>query len=201
MDGGQVSLEIPAGWGAMQNDPTQLNYVKVLPVGVATSTEPDIGDSGRSRVIAKINKLAKGGQIEFVYGGGTGGENGIEVQDTVGIAKFTVKSDGDGDSVFALITGTANQTDKEKIRNPDKIGYIYKDGTAGELRIRVTSARDGTGKVTVSPETVRAADETTLTFTYQPIPDDYRWRIETHHSIELESAAGVRGGNSRIYRS
>ena len=173
MDGGQVSLEIPSGWGAMQNDPTLPNYIKVNPVTpgvVVTSTEPEPGDSGRSRVIAQIEKLAKGQKFQFIYGGGTGGESGVEVQDTVGIAEFTIKSDGDGDNVFDFVTGTANQTAKNQERNSDKLGQVFKDGTKGALKIKVTSARDGTGTVSLpsTQQEVRAADAVQLTFTYSP---------------------------------
>ena len=166
MDGGNVSLEIPAGWGDVQSkDPTQRNYVSVRGDGV--TGEPNT-DGGR-RVIAAIDKLAKGGSFRFILGSGTGGDNnGMEVQDTVGFADFIIKSDGDGDTVYAAVASKLEFKDREKIRNPDKTGKIYKDA-AGVLKIKVTSALDGTGMVTVAPVEVRAADANVqLVFTYTP---------------------------------
>ncbi len=202
MDGGKVSLEIPSGWGAMQNDPTLPNYIRVEPVtpGVSvTSTEPDIGDSGRSRVIAQIKKLAKGQSFQFIYGGGTGADSGVEVQDTVGIAAFTIKSDGDGDDVFDFLTGSANQTDRDKERNRDKLGKVYKDGDKGMLKIRVTSAMDGTGTVSLpsDQQEIRAADAVQLTFTYTPtqtiIGGELKFTVPASWSPPQVSEIGVAG--------
>ena len=166
MDGGNVSLEIPAGWGDVQStDPTQRNYVSVRGDGI--TSEPNT-DGGR-RIIAALGKLAAGDSFRFIIGSGTGGaNNGVEVQDTVGFADFTIKSDGDGDTVYAAIASTLEFKDREKIRNPDKTGKIYKDA-AGILKTKVTSALDGTGMVTVEPVEVRAADANVrLVFTYTP---------------------------------
>ena len=166
MDGGNVDLAIPAGWGDIQSsDPTQRNYVSVRGDGVTGEPNTDGGRLAR----ASIDKLAKGQSFRFIIGSGTGGaNNGVEVQDTVGFADFTITSDGDGDGVHALITSTLEFKDREKIRNPDKTGKIYKDA-AGILRIKVTSALDGTGMVTVEPVEVRAADaNVALVFTYTP---------------------------------
>ncbi len=162
MDGGAVSLQLPSGWGSMQNDPQKRNYITTRGSGVSSL------EINSNLVIATIDKLAKGGSFRFIYGGGTGADVGAEVQDVVGIADFTIKSDGDGDSVFALITSDLEHKDREKIRNPDKTGKIYKD-KPGILQIKVTSALDGTGTVTVDTETVRAAaDDVKLEFTYTP---------------------------------
>ncbi|MYE89433.1 T9SS type A sorting domain-containing protein [Candidatus Poribacteria bacterium] len=166
MDGGNVTLEIPPGWGDVQSkDPTQRNYVSVRGDGV--TGEPNT-DGGR-RIIAALDKLAKGGSFRFIIGSGTGGDsNGVEVRDTVGFSDFTILSDGDGDTVHAKIASKTEFKDREKIRNPDKTGKIYKDAP-GILKIKVTSALDGTGTVTVEPVEVRAADDNvTLVFTYMP---------------------------------
>ncbi len=162
MDGGAVSLELPSGWGSMQNDPQKRNYITTRGSGVSSL------EIGSNLVIATIDKLAKGGSFRFVYGGGTGADVGAEVQDVVGTADFKIKSDGDGDGVFALITSELEHKDREKIRNPDKTGKIYKD-KPGILQIKVTGALDGTGTVAVDTETVRAAaDDVRLEFTYTP---------------------------------
>ncbi len=162
MDGGAVSLELPSGWGSMQNDPQKRNYITTRGSGVSSL------EIGSNLVIATIDKLAKGGSFRFVYGGGTGADVGAEVQDVVGTADFKIKSDGDGDGVFALITSDLEHKDREKIRNPDKTGKIYKD-KPGILQIKVTGALDGTGTVAVDTTTVRAAaDDVKLEFTYTP---------------------------------
>ncbi len=162
MDGGAVSLELPSGWGSMQNDPQKRNYITTRGSGVSSL------EIGSNLVIATIDKLAKGGSFRFIYGGGTGADVGAEVQDVVGTADFKIKSDGDGDGVFALITSELEHKDREKIRNPDKTGKIYKD-KPGILQIKVTGALDGTGTVAVDTETVRAAaDDVKLEFTYTP---------------------------------
>ncbi len=164
MDGGAVSLEIPDGWGAMQNDPTQRNYVTVRGAGVSLLPD-DINDR---YAIATIDTLAEGGSFRFIYGGGTGAAVGAEVQDNVGTAQFVIRSDGDGDGVFEAITSTLEHTDREKIRNPDKTQRIYEDAP-GILQVKVTSALDGTGTVTLDTSSVRAAsDDVVLVFTYTP---------------------------------
>ena len=163
MDGGKVSLEIPPGWGSMQEDPTKRNYVTVT--GSAVSAL----DVGSNRAIATVRSLGKGGSFRFIYGGGTSSSNnGVEVQDDIGIAQFTVKSDGDGDDVFDLVTSDLKYEDKEKIRNPKKLGKTYADAP-GVLQIDVTGASDGSGTVTVDPTEVRAAaNDVQLVFTYTP---------------------------------
>ncbi len=162
MDGGAVSLELPSGWGSLQNDPQKRNYVTTRGSGVSSL------EITNSLVIATIDKLAKGGSFRFIYGGGTGADVGAEVQDVVGTADFTIQTDGDGDGVFARITSELEHKDREKIRNPDKTGKIYKD-KPGVLQVKVTSALDGTGTVAVDTTTVRAAaDDVQLVFTYTP---------------------------------
>ena len=162
MNGGKVSLEIPPGWGSMQDDPTQRNYVTARgPVSSLTV--------GGSRAEATVRTLSRGGSIRFIYGGGTSGSNnGVEVQDNIGIAQFTIASDGDGNGDFALVKSDLKYEGKEKQRNPKKLGKIYADAR-GILQIEVAGALDGTGKVTVSPTEVRAAaNDVQLVFTYTP---------------------------------
>ncbi len=162
MDGGAVSLEIPDGWGSLQEDPTKRNYVTTRGAGVSAV---EIADR---YAIATIDTLAEGGSFRFIYGGGTGSDVGAEVQDNVGTAQFVIRSDGDGDGVFEAITSTLEHTGREKIRNPDKTQFLYKDA-AGILQVKVTSALDGTGTVTLDTSSVRAAsDDVVLVFTYKP---------------------------------
>ena len=172
MDGGQVALEIPPNWGPMQDDPQKRNYVTTSPVpGSATISSVTIEANGR-RAVATINKLGRGGSFKFIYGGGTvPASNGVEVQNDVGTADFMVLSDGNGDGVFAVVDSLFEQSGRQKILNPKKVGKILK-GSAGVLKIEVTSAQDGTGEVTFEGDTtpvVRAADDSVqLVFIYTP---------------------------------
>ena len=179
MDGGKVVLERPDGWGDMQNtDPTKRNYVRVTsrPSGGVASL-----DVAANQVIVTIGKLAQNGAIRFSYGGGTAGDaNGIAVETEPKIAIFMIKSDGDGDGVFKPVAPPADDsgkhTGRNAIRNPDALGQLYSESEnsritvgAGILRVKVTSALDGTGTVTVDKTEVRAADDdVALTFTYTP---------------------------------
>ncbi len=163
MNGGKVSLEIPSGWGLMQDDPTRRNYVTVRGSG-GVSLESVNG----SNAVATVRTLSRGGSFRFIYGGGTGGaNNGVEVQDNTGTADFTIRSDGDGDGVFALVESDLKYEGAEKTRNPKKVGKIYADDP-GVLKIEVSGAADGTGTATVEPVEVRAADDVRLVFTYTP---------------------------------
>ena len=162
MNGGKVVLEIPSGWGPMQEDPTQRNYVTVR----GSVSELDVGSS---QAIATIRTLSRGGSIRFIYGGGTSSSNnGVEVQDNIGTAKFTIRSDGDGNDVFEPVTSDVKHEGREKIRNPKKLGKVYADAP-GILQIEVAGALDGTGRVTVDPtEVPAAANDVQLVFTYTP---------------------------------
>ena len=135
MNGGKVRLEIPSGWGPMQEDPTQRNYVTVR----GSVSELEVGSTGAT---ATIRTLGKGGSIRFIYGGGTSSSNnGVEVQDDIGIAQFTIVSDGDGNEVFTAVTSDLKHEGREKIRNPKKLGKTYADAP-GVLQIEVAGALD-----------------------------------------------------------
>ena len=162
MNGGAVSLEIPSDWGSMQDDPTRRNYLTTRGSAVSSLTV------GSNTAIAEVRTLGRGGSIRFIYGGGTSrANNGVEVQDHTGIAQFTIKTDGDGDGIFAEVTSDVKHEGKEKVRNPKKVGRIYADAP-GILQIEVTGAVDGTGTATVDPTEVRAAEAVRLVFTYRP---------------------------------
>ena len=96
MDGGAVSLEHPAGWGAFATDPSTLNYVRVSASRGASIEETD---NGGSIVIVTLDKCPPNGTVTFVYGTGTGAKRGARAQDATGVASFTIKSQGD-DLVF-----------------------------------------------------------------------------------------------------
>ena len=121
--------------------------------------------------IARIATFGKDDKIRFTIGGGSGTagtHNGVLVQDTVGPAYFTVKSDGEGDDVFEPLSGTVAYDDTQMRRNPHKVGRLYEGDTEGKLKVRVTSATDGGGKAMVDTMKVRAGSKVKLTFTYNP---------------------------------
>ena len=115
MDDGRVSLELPTtGWGTFQRDPAQRNYIQVSGNSNVSLEEPAVGESS-NKAVAKITKLAAGQSFTFVYGGGSAGSaNGAEVQDNIGVATFTIESDGDGDDLVCSShqrKGTDRHTD------------------------------------------------------------------------------------------
>ncbi|MYE87693.1 hypothetical protein F4X33_01675, partial [Candidatus Poribacteria bacterium] len=163
MNGGKVNLEIPSDWGTLQTDPTRRNYVTVRGSAVSSLDVRSLSAE------ATIRTLGKGGSFRFVLGGGTSSaNNGVEVQDNIGIAQFTIKSDGDGDGVFEPVESDLKYEGREKTRNPKKLGKVYADAP-GVLQIEVGGALDGTGTATVDIAEVRAAaDDVQLVFTYTP---------------------------------
>ena len=178
MDGGHVALEIPDNWGAVQtDDPLKRNYVTTVPPqgGTGSISISDVySEANGTRVVAKINKLARGQSFDFVYGGGNlPSSNGIDVQSAIGdgTATFMVLSDGDGDEVFAPVTSLFEQTARQKLVNPKQAGKIIK-GSVGVLKIQIDSAQDGTGSVAFKGDTIpvvrAAADNVQLVFIYTP---------------------------------
>ena len=168
MDGGKVSLEVPAGWGTPQTDPTKQNYIVATPNSYVSGLEVQ-GDTA----IATISRLGPSNSIYFTYGGGTGGDNnGVVVQDNIIVAKFTVSSDGDGDDLFELVQAENKFEDlsaSDKARNEKMLRKLYSEAGHGVLQIDVVSATGGTGLAAVDPAKVRAAaTDVKLTFTYTP---------------------------------
>ena len=171
MTDGHVLLQIPAGWGSLQRDPVLPNYIEIEGAG-ATLIEPAIGQNS-NRAVAKINdRLGTTGPFTFVYGGGNGSDqNGVDAQDHLGPATFMIKSDGNGDMIFADLTsetkydGTAAAQVETRAENPHRVGSMYA-GYPGELRILVGGAAGGSGTAVVDVTEVRAANPVTLKFTY-----------------------------------
>ena len=166
MDGGHVSLQLPSGWGPMQRDPAKFDYIKIDESGVIL-VEPTVDSLGSNRAIAQITKLAAGQSFSFVYGSGTGGtNNGITAQDNLDPAEFIIKTDGDANDTYALVTSDTEFDDVAKVDNPKRLGQIYSTYD-GKLRLDVTAAAGGTGTATVDKAEVRAAVPVTLTFEYK----------------------------------
>ena len=165
MDGGKVELQIPRSWGRPQTDRTKSNYLGIDgPASLALKSS--------YVAVATIDKLEKGRAIMFVYGGGTGGsKRGAQAQDDLGIADFTIRSDGEGDGIFALIAGE-EQSDDDKEVNSKALGRVY-DSAPGILKLNVVGASDGSGHASLTVKSssgvVRAADEDVkIEFVYTP---------------------------------
>ena len=153
MDGGAVRLVTPPGWGTLQDDDaTEANYIEVDVRGRGTAT----ANVGSNAAIAYPEGLVKGSVVRFTYGGGTVlSRNGAEVQPSIAVAdpaKFIIETDGDGDSVFAKVRGTQRTKAAIKVTTDAKtipLGTVYRD-RAGELRVEVTGADDGSGTAEVA---------------------------------------------------
>ena len=184
MGGGAVRLTIPAGWGPMQGtDAAAKNHIAVrssikdvkintdsLVDGIVVADLPGDADNP--------NDFRSGNTLTFVFGGAPGGL-GAQVQNDIGVASFTIESDGDGDGGF----GKLSSTTAKPASNPMGLGQIYM-GADGALKVDVVSGADGSGTAKVdivstsagklrydgpnSAETyqIHAADAVQLKFTY-----------------------------------
>ena len=74
----------------------------------------------------------------------------LQPKANIGLAEFTIKSDGDGDGIFDEVRGTKrDQVDIDK--TPEPLGAAHRDGAnLGVLRIDVTGAGDGSGTAEVA---------------------------------------------------
>ena len=105
--------------------------------------------------------------------------------------------DGKPDGVFARVFSEKEQTDTEKIVNPDLLGTIFMVAD-GDLKVQVEAAADGTGVVVADPKIVRAAAaDVKITFTYtstQTIQDgELRFTVPSGWSAPQVSDAGSPG--------
>ena len=156
MSGGQVAVEIPDGWGDMQDrsadDP---NHIKVEAGNGGTLSSANPSHVGRNAVIANLEEFQKGDTVKFTY-------TNAEAPSELGIGAFVVSSAGDRDGSLSLLIGDAKQpADKEEAEllgeifweeESDPSNDTFELGTDmanGELRISVISAADGTGEAIV----------------------------------------------------
>ena len=149
MGGGAVRLTIPAGWGPMQaGDAAAKNHIAVrssikdvkintdsLVDGIVVADLPGGDDNP--------NAFANRNTLTFVFGGAPGGL-GAQVQNDIGVASFTIESDGDGDGGFGKLSGTT----AKPASNPKGLGQIYM-GADGALKVDVVSGADGSGTAKV----------------------------------------------------
>ena len=153
MDGGAVRLVIPEGWGSLQDDDaTEANYVEIDVGGRGKATNANVGSSA---AIAYLEGIEKGSRVIFTYGGGTvDSRNGAEAQPTIAVADpaaFIIETDGDGDNSFEPVRGEQRTKAAKKLTTDAKtipLGKVYRD-RAGELRVEVKGADDGSGTAEV----------------------------------------------------
>ena len=109
----------------------------------------DTVDVGPDIVIAYLEAFPADSVIRFTYGDGTvRTQNGAVAQPNIGLAEFTIQTDGDGDGDFAEVRGT-ERTAAEKDKTPKPLGAVYRDAM-GVLRVDVTGADDGSGTAEVA---------------------------------------------------
>ena len=178
MNGGQVSLELPDGWGdAQDNDPTMPNYTTVTSSGKLDSNPAYVG---KRLIIANLEEIKENDTVTFTYGKMTAGKGGAEAPsdietNEVRIDSFVIQSKGSRDGILTNLPGPEGsigpaeppapkgQRKLEKDSVPDAklltgmVHWIDKDDdktidageTDGKLRVQIVSAADGTGSVAV----------------------------------------------------
>jgi len=138
MNGGSVSMEVPATW----SEPQLTQGIE----GFVTASTPSGGSVGAVSVsglvvTVPIDTLGPDQIIRIIYGSGSG-SSGAVAQDNAGGATFVFKTKGSSGDDFASILKPAT--------------------------ITVTNAPDGSGTVSVAPTAVTAGSVQELLFTYKP---------------------------------
>ena len=147
MDNGAISLTRPDGWGAMQRDPEQANHIDVRLNG--RSLDDDQVSTNGTIVVAYLEDgFDHRDTVTFIYGGGTGADKGVKVQDTAGKTTFLIETRGSGAGSFMPVRGVELDGDPA-----EQLGQVhFKKGTTGYnglLRIEVTGGDDGSGSATI----------------------------------------------------
>ena len=173
MDGGAVRLTIPEDWGAMQEDPLELNHIDVDISGTgAALTDSEILDDGL-QVVANLKTFGKGNKVTFTYGGGTGARDsrGARAQADIGEAAFMIESMGSSDGDFVDI----REDDIADSTNPLLIEVKGAESGSGEGVVEIMASKAGAGlydgetDVDNTMMQVHAGDDSTyLVFTYTP---------------------------------
>ena len=158
MDGGAVSLELPDDdWGAMQDDPLELNYIEVSgPRNALDDDEPfEIVDDGL-KVEAYLDEFEEGDKLTFTYGGGTGdAENrGATAQTSLGEVSSPLNRTQMVMIISRLVTGDQPPVSKSR----RVAGRLYNDEDAGQLMVEVVGATDGTGIATREIKATKRGD-------------------------------------------
>ena len=173
MDGGAVRFTIPEGWGAMQEDPLELNHIDVDVSGTgAALTDSEILDDGLS-VVANLTTFGKGHKVTFTYGGGSGARDsrGAAAQADIGEATFMVESMGSSDGDYVDI----RDDDAADSANPLTVEVKGAESGSGEGVVEIVKSKSGDGLYDGETDVdnkimqVHAGDDSTyLMFTYTP---------------------------------
>ena len=155
MDGGQVVLQMPDGWGDLQKDDAdEENYVQV------TASGGTVGEWFTNEDVVDVNlgTFDENDTVRFAL------TNVVAQPSNLGVANFTIYSAGKAGETLSLVVGeeppdgayTNVGTDLSKL-----LGRVYRtdcldDGVAPEpddynglLRVAVTGGGDGSGTVEV----------------------------------------------------
>ena len=150
MNGGQVRVDLPAGWGGdnalqgVKNDAA--NYVTITHSSGASLRDTAIGNN---RAIAFLDEFGKGDEIRFIY-------KEIGVQRNLGFATFLVQSAGSRSGDLAPVKGVERPKDADT--DAELLGKVYHTGldddtgttdsdesADGMLRVSVVGGGDGSG--------------------------------------------------------
>ena len=219
MNGGQVSLELPTGWGDMQDDDAdEPNYVTVAAARGGTLDSSNDAYVGRDVVVANLEDFGKDDTVTFTI-------SNAEAPSDIGIDAFIVRSAGSADGSLVVLGGDAKQSaDAAEADLLGKIYWIEKGGIEdafdrddgdiadGKLRVEVVSAADGTGEATyeirnsssqpgkydgsdTDTQEVHAGDTSVyLFFTYTPhetiVNGELRFTVPSNWSIPQEDDQG-----------
>ena len=157
MNGGQVALQMPDGWGDLQQtDENADNYVQVTGLGGGDPT----WDTNNDIVEANLgNDFGKGDTVKFVL------ENVVAQLSDLGVAEFTIYSGGSDGELVELVVGEAPKPGAYTNTGTDVkllLGRVYttdcidddktpdiREDYNGLLRVAVTGGGDGAGTATV----------------------------------------------------
>ena len=146
MDGGAVRFTIPEDWGAMQDDPLELNHIDVDVSGPnAALTDSEILDDGL-QVVANLKTFGKGNKVIFTYGGGTGAREsrGATAQADIGEATFMIEAMGSSDGDFVDIRDDDDEADST---NPLVIEVKGAESGSGEGEVEIMASKSGRGAI------------------------------------------------------
>ena len=122
MDGGRVSLQIPDGWGALQ----ELGSAEANHIAVKASSrivDQDGIDYGADFIVVNLKEFGYGNSIQFVY-------SKAKAQSGLGIAEFIIESAGSSSGDLTSLLGVPRPADDENADNKEDspfllLGHVY----------------------------------------------------------------------------
>ena len=156
MDGGKVSLEIPEGWGPMQElDDEEDNYIEVN--ASRSEVDQDEIDYGDRFVVVNLKEFGKNDSFQFVL------SNAV-AQKGLGLSEFRIESAGSATGSLMGLAGEPLPADDEdsSVKEDDPfllLGQVFAplgetEDDLGLLRIVGTGGEGGSGEA--SHEVVRS---------------------------------------------